>query len=208
MSKKYYSVSLVLFLLVFNFTGCSSTGYSTQSDLVVPVTIRSPKEVHAELVQYLPTFVNLLQQKGFAVGETQDPRALGLVFEFNGNPFNLWVSASLWRDGVPILTAGATNSGWGTALARGSAVSSRVDSVLSKFESELASLMAHTKIVPDTTDTATQRVVAVPTDKQAEVSPVIERDKYGDLERLKDLLDDGAITQEEYDSEKAKILSN
>ena len=33
-------------------------------------------------------------------------------------------------------------------------------------------------------------------------------DKYGDLERLKKLLDDGAITQDEYDTEKAKILSN
>jgi len=35
---------------------------------------------------------------------------------------------------------------------------------------------------------------------------VPERDKYADLEQLKDLLDDGALTQEEYDREKAKIL--
>lgn len=32
------------------------------------------------------------------------------------------------------------------------------------------------------------------------------RDKYSDLERLKKLLDDGALTQEEFDREKARIL--
>jgi len=31
--------------------------------------------------------------------------------------------------------------------------------------------------------------------------------KYADLAKLKELLDDGALTQEEYDREKAKILS-
>ena len=33
------------------------------------------------------------------------------------------------------------------------------------------------------------------------------QDKYADLERLKKLLDDGALTQGEYDREKAKILN-
>ncbi len=32
-------------------------------------------------------------------------------------------------------------------------------------------------------------------------------DRYADLERLKRLLDDGTLTQEEFDSEKAKVLS-
>jgi hypothetical protein len=34
----------------------------------------------------------------------------------------------------------------------------------------------------------------------------ISGDKYDKLAKLKKLLDDGAITQEEYDREKAKIL--
>ena len=37
--------------------------------------------------------------------------------------------------------------------------------------------------------------------------PAPERDKFGDLERLKKLLDDGTLTQEEFDVEKAKILN-
>jgi hypothetical protein len=35
-----------------------------------------------------------------------------------------------------------------------------------------------------------------------------KQDKYAVLEQLKKLLDDGALTQEEYDREKAKILND
>ena len=45
-------------------------------------------------------------------------------------------------------------------------------------------------------------------EKESEQYPVRSRDRYTDLERLKRLLDDGALTQEEYDSEKAKILND
>jgi hypothetical protein len=44
-------------------------------------------------------------------------------------------------------------------------------------------------------------------DKPTDTHPAPQRDKYADLERLKNLLDDGALTQEEYDNEKAKILN-
>ena len=40
--------------------------------------------------------------------------------------------------------------------------------------------------------------------EEASSEPV--RDKYADIERLKKLLDDGALTQKEYDREKTKIL--
>jgi len=43
-------------------------------------------------------------------------------------------------------------------------------------------------------------------DKTTVESPAHERDRYSELEKLKKLLDDGALTQEEYDTEKAKIL--
>ena len=44
-------------------------------------------------------------------------------------------------------------------------------------------------------------------DRPTDAQVIQPRDKYTDLERLKRLLDDGALTQEEYDREKAKILS-
>jgi hypothetical protein len=44
-------------------------------------------------------------------------------------------------------------------------------------------------------------------DKKEEVSkPAVERDRYTDLERLKKLLDEGALTKEEFEAEKARIL--
>jgi hypothetical protein len=140
---------VALLVLFFGLMGCSSTGYSTKTSLVAPKTIRSPVNIPPELAPYAPRFVAMLEENGFTVGRTEDRRALELMFDFNGNPFNLRVSVGLWREGVPILSASATNSGWGTALARGPAVSSLADSSAAKFEIELKNLISRTQIVPD-----------------------------------------------------------
>jgi len=129
--------------------GCSSTGYATKENLVVPHTIRTPTNIPPEVVPYVPKYVEALRAKGFAVGQTNDPRALDLVFEFNGNPFNLRVSAGLWRQGVPVLTGSATNSGWGTAIARGSAVNSLAEKSVAQFRTELESFASRVQVVPD-----------------------------------------------------------
>ncbi len=149
MSPNQRRAFLLVPLCILALIGCSSTGYSTKSNLVSPRTIRSPASIPPEIIPYVPRFVELLQAKGFVVGKTDDPHALELIFEFNGNPFNLRVSAGLWREGIPILSASATNAGWGTALARGSAVGALVDSTAAIFETELNNLVARTRIVPD-----------------------------------------------------------
>ena len=43
-------------------------------------------------------------------------------------------------------------------------------------------------------------------DKKDEVAASGTRDKYADLERLKKLFDSGALTKEEFEAEKAKVL--
>lgn len=43
-------------------------------------------------------------------------------------------------------------------------------------------------------------------DAPTAASPAPTRDKYSELEKLKELLDDGALTQSEFEREKAKIL--
>jgi S1-C subfamily serine protease len=152
-----YCAFILLVLLIFQTTGCvTSQGYSTQTSLEVPTTIRSPSEIPADLVGYLPKFVSILEAQGFAVGHTQDARALELVLQFDGDPFNFEVTVSLWGDGKPILTASAINPGWGTAINPSGALRSRVDSAASVFESELEELMTHTQIVPDRADTSTR----------------------------------------------------
>lgn len=143
----FIAVGIVLFGL--SMAACSSTGYSTRASLVVPRTIRAPANIPPEIVPYVPRFVEALRARGFAVGKTDDSRALDLVFEFNGNPFNLRVSAGLWNQGVPVVTGSATNSGWGTALARGSAVRSLIGKAAKQFSRELDVFVSRVRIVPD-----------------------------------------------------------
>lgn len=135
--------------LAFGLVSCSSTGYATKSDLTAPRTIRAPTHIPPGLVAYVPRFVESLEARGFAVGRTTDPNALELRFEHNDSVMNLSVSAGLWRQGVPILTASATNSGWGTALARGRALNSLADTALKQFDTELTELGSRIKVVPD-----------------------------------------------------------
>ncbi len=142
---------LAIACLPFALGACSTTGYTSQSRLLAPRTIRAPKDIDPEIVPYVPRFVEALERAGFRVGNTKNPNALDLKFDFNGNPFNLRVSAGLWREGIPVLSASATNSGWGTALARGGAVNTLADLTLTKFKADLADLMTRIQIVPDNT---------------------------------------------------------
>ena len=125
---------------------CSTTGFSTKSDVIAPRIVKAPSSVNPEVIPYLPRLVDALQKAGFIVGKTDNPNALELKLEFNPNPFNMRVSASLWQDGVPLLSASATNPGWGTAMARGAVVNSLADSVINKFQVEVASLSSRLTI--------------------------------------------------------------
>ena len=128
---------------------CSSTGFVTRSDLSVPRTVRLQTTLDPEVAPYTPRFVAALESHGFRVGKSDNPHALELRLDFNGNVFNMRVAAGLWHDGVPILTASATNSGWGTALARGSAVGTLADSAATNFEKELQQLVPHLRVTED-----------------------------------------------------------
>jgi hypothetical protein len=136
-------------LVALALAACSSTGYVVKTPITVPRTIRAPASIPPEVVPYVPQFVAALQAKGFTVGKTNDPRALDLVFEFNGNPFNLRVSAGLWRQGIPVLTGSSTNSGWGTVIARGNMVNHVAGRAIKQFRSELDAFAARAQIVPD-----------------------------------------------------------
>jgi hypothetical protein len=132
---------------------CASTGYVTTSDLTVPKTVTLANSLDPEVAPYAPRFISILVQHGFVVGTSNDPHAMELRLDFNGNLFNMRVGAALWHDGAPILTASATNPGWGTLLARGAAVQNLADSCATKFERELSRLQPHLRIVDQPTAT-------------------------------------------------------
>ena len=62
---------------------------------------------------------------------------------------NLRVSAALWQNGIPIVTADAANSGFGTVLARGTALQNLVNSAAAEFASQLRKLAPSLRVVPD-----------------------------------------------------------
>ena len=141
--------SFLIAALVALAASCSSTGFSTATPLTVPRTVLPPTNVHPEVAPYVPQFVDALQAVGFVMGQTTDPDALALKVEFNPNPFNIRVSASLIQHGVPVLSASATNPGWGTAIARGVAVNGRAEAAVEDFRAQLAKLMLRVTFKPD-----------------------------------------------------------
>jgi hypothetical protein len=117
--KPFALIAPVTLILI---AACASTGYVSTSDFSVPKTVILSSSLDPEVAPYAPRFIAILAQHGFAVATSNDPHAMELRLDFNGNPFNMRVGVTLWHDGARILTTSATNSGWGTALARASAV--------------------------------------------------------------------------------------
>lgn len=108
-----------------------------------------PTFIHPDLAPYLPRFVSAVEALGFQVAHTDDPTALQLRLDFNPNVMNMRVSAALWQSGVPIVTADAANSGWGTAIARGSALQNLVDTAATGFQTELRKMAGQLRILED-----------------------------------------------------------
>lgn len=142
--------ALIVVLISVFMASCSTTGFSTKSSLLVPRVVAPPTNVHPEVAPYVPAFVDALQSAGFAVGSTSDSDALSLKIEFNPNPFNIRVSASLEQHGVPVLSVSATNPGWGTVIARGVTVNGRAEAAVEDFRTELVGLMPRVKFKSDT----------------------------------------------------------
>ena len=139
--------ALVAAVTVVVLSACASTGYVSTFTISVPKTVTLSTALDPEVAPFAPRFIAILAQHGFVVGNSNDPHAMQLRLDFNGNPFNMRVGAALWHDGAPILTASATNSGWGTALARGSAVQNLADSCATTFERELSQLQPYLRII-------------------------------------------------------------
>ena len=144
-----YFKHLVIAALLALVASCSSTGFSTTTPLIVPRTVLPPTNVHPEVAPYVPQFIDALQSAGFVMGQTTDPDALSLQVEFNPNPFNIRVSTLLVQRGIPVLSASATNPGWGTAIARGVAVNGRAEAAIEDFRLQLAKLMPRVTFKPD-----------------------------------------------------------
>jgi S1-C subfamily serine protease len=147
--SRWLGFGAVLMAVLVGLSGCSSVGYSTSKRISAPKVVKAPSSVPGQLTSYLPRFTDALEKHGFTVGQTDDPQALQLKLAFNRNPFNLQVKAYLWQNGTVVLSAEATNSGWGTALARGAAVEALVDNAVEDFTEQLKKIAKNIEFIPE-----------------------------------------------------------
>ena len=143
------AIGLVSYAMAMFVAACSSSSHSVARAVTAPRTVNPPSSTHPDIAPYLPRFISAVEALGFRVARTDDPSALQLRVDFNPSVMNMRVSAALWQNGVPIVTADAANSGWGTALARGTAVQNLVESAAKAFQVELRKMSSSLHIEED-----------------------------------------------------------
>lgn len=139
---RFFVVVLVMFL-----AACASSSQVMTGDATIPVTVSTPV-IKGEAAPYADDFYKALQDRGFKLGETDDPNAAALVVNFDPNVFHTEFILQLVQHGRVIVESKASNSGWGTGIARPQALARLADETTKNFRKELNNLSL--KIVPDT----------------------------------------------------------
>jgi len=129
--KKY-----LLLLSAFLITSCASTAKVSVDQLTAPRTI-SVSGATGEAASYVDELVKPLTSRGFVVGTTTDPSAIQVIIEFDPNVFHTEFVVKLRQKGKIIAETQASNSGWGTGIARSSALPALAQSASSALEEQL-----------------------------------------------------------------------
>ena len=77
-----FILSISLFI-----TGCASSGVSVKDSISIPRTIKVQK-ITGEPAQFAEQFFRPFVDRGFRIGETDDPDAANLILVFDPNVFN------------------------------------------------------------------------------------------------------------------------
>lgn len=134
---KKYSFYVATFAYLALLTACASSSTSIKESVVVPKTIRVVENYHPEVAQFVPTFLEVLGQNGFAMGYTEDPDAATLKIDFDPNIFHTAIYVKLVQGNKTLLSSEASNSGWGTGIARASALNTLAENVKTNLDKEL-----------------------------------------------------------------------
>lgn len=147
---KHYLVWSIFVSLYFSVNSCSTTKQTPAPHIVAPVTVRGSSSVPKELAPYLPLYVAALRRNGFSFGDTNDPRALELALTFEDLSSHIKLSATLNRNGTPILGVFIANNVEGRPQPLESEIDSLTNTLARNFEHQLSIMVAmRTTIVPD-----------------------------------------------------------
>ncbi len=134
--KKIFSYIATLACVAL-LTACASSSTSIKEAVVVPKTIRIVESYHPEVAQFVPSFLEVFDQNGFAIGYTEDPDAATLRIDFDPNVFHTAIYIKLTQGNRTLLSSEASNSGWGTGIARASALNTLAENVKVNLDKEL-----------------------------------------------------------------------
>ncbi len=134
---KYISFKIISILTLVALAACTSTSGIVSNNVSLPKTIKA-KQLHPEIAAYADFFYEPFREKGFEVGKSDDPNAAVIDVIFNPNVFNTTITILLKNSsGKTLLMSEVSNKGWGTGIARNSAISALSQKTTENLRDEL-----------------------------------------------------------------------
>jgi hypothetical protein len=127
--------------LSFLLSGCATTSETTNHKFVAgQKTVFVSDNYTGEAGRHVGEVIRTLEKYGFEISNDRDKSDYYLDFSIEGGGV-ITVEIALLKDYKPVVKVYSSNTGWGTIVARTSAVASRVDSALDEFDEALAKLI-------------------------------------------------------------------
>lgn len=138
MFKKIFQLIISLSFISLA-VGCASSAVATKEAVSLPRTLKL-MPVQGEATQFVERFLVPFKDAGFRIGETDDPDAAVIRVQFDPNLFHTAFDVSVTKNGTMILKSEASNSGWGTGIARPQALEKLAAEVENGLRTELSAM--------------------------------------------------------------------
>lgn len=130
---------LAILMMMFALTACSTSGKVDTgvdfNDSGKVIYVSSHFSGYEE--RHIGSVIRTFEKHGFTITNDKNNAQYYLDFVIEGGGI-VNVDITLLKDGKPVLSASSSNAGWGTVIARPTAISSRVTQALDKLNVLLA----------------------------------------------------------------------
>ena len=203
---------IIVVVIAVLISGCTSVDVKPLDSSLAINHVCIVENPEVDVSDFKQVLRNGFSRHGIAttIVSVQRPDQCGYVLNYTARrswdikPYLNLASLSLEKDGLQIAYAEYRHSG-GFGLNKWASTNAKMDPVIDQLLADYKFDPSAEPYVPPSQPEPVAKSPKVDEPSGTPSSP--RRDKYEDLERLKKLLDDGALTQEEYDLEKAKILN-
>ena len=133
------TLGVTLLLLTIATAGCATSSKTSTKELEAPYLIKGPLAgaVNPEIEGYVERLFSPLASRGFVLADAADANALRFEVGFNPNVFNTQVRVTLIRNSQELLQVESSNAGWGTGIARPTAIANLVEAATKALDKEL-----------------------------------------------------------------------